>query len=95
MLKIRFPTIFFPKSQNFVLKIFIPPPPLTMISFMSKHNIQIPNPFPAKSVLLDEKQYVINSMVEKAADSVLQLSLYPCILNPIEVARASLECLYK
>ena len=101
VLKIPFPTIFFPKPQNFVLKIFFPhpsrntSPPPPMITFMSKHNIQIPNPFLAKSVLLDEKQYVINSMVEKAAYSVLQLSLYPCILNPIEVARASLECLYK
>ena len=66
-----------------------------MITFISKHNIQIPNPFPAKSVSLDEKQYVINSVVEKAAYSVLQLSPYRCILNPIEMARASLECLYK
>ena len=43
---------------------------------------------------MDEKQYVINSMVEKAAYSVLQLSPYCCILNPIKMARASLECLY-
>ena len=66
-----------------------------MITFMSKHNIQIPNPFLAKSVLLDEKHYIINSMVEKAAYSVLQFSPYRCILNPIEMACASLECLYK
>ena len=65
-----------------------------MITFMSKHNIQIPNPFLAKSVLMDEKQYVINPLVEKAAYSVLELSPYHCILNPIEMARASLECLY-
>ena len=95
----------FPKSQNFVLKIPIPcpstntkhPPSLRRPRdyFYVKTQYSIPNPFLLKSVLLDEKQYVINSMVEKAAYSVLQLSPYRCILNPIEMARASLECLYK
>ena len=66
-----------------------------MITFMSKHDIQIPNPIPTKSILLDEKQYVINSMAEKAGYSVLRLSPYRCILNPMEMAHVSLECLYK
>ena len=65
-----------------------------MITFMSKHDIQIPNPIPTKSILLDEKQYVINSTAEKAGYSVLRLSLYRCILNPIEMVHVSLECLY-
>ena len=63
-----------------------------MIAFMSKHDIEIPNP---KSVLLEkiliifeniEKQYVIDSLVKKAGYSVLRLPLYHCILNPIEMA---------
>ena len=65
-------------------------------------DIQIPNPVPSKSVLLEkflkkilEKQYVINSMAEKASYSVLRLSPYRCILNPIEMARASLKFRYK
>ena len=42
-----------------------------MIAFMSKHDIEIPNPIPTKSVLLEkivvifkniDKQYVIDSM---------------------------------
>ena len=66
-----------------------------MIAFMSKHDIEIPNPIPAKSVLLEkiliifeniEKQYVIDVLVEKAGYSVLRLPLYHCILNPIEMA---------
>ena len=104
VLKILFPDHIFPKISKFCtenlhsLSIgkYLPPPPLPlMITFMSKHNIQIPNPFLAKSVLLDENYHIINSMVEKAAYSVLQLSPNRCILNPIEMALASLECLYK
>ena len=46
-----------------------------MIAFMLKQDIQIPNPIPTKSMLLEkiltvlkniEKQYVIDSMAEKA-----------------------------
>ena len=53
-----------------------------MIAFMSKHDIEIPNPIPTKSVLLEkilmilkniEKQYVIDYMAEKAGYSVLRL----------------------
>ena len=66
-----------------------------MIASMSKHDTEIPNPIPTKSVLLEkiliifeniEKQYVIDSLVEKAGYSVLRLPLYHCILNPIEMA---------
>ena len=66
-----------------------------MIAFMSKHDIEIPNPIPTKSVLLEkilmilkniEKQYVIDYMAEKAGYSVLRLPSYHCILNPIEMA---------
>ena len=34
-------------------------------------------------------------MTEKADYSVLRLSPFCCMLNPIEMTRASLECLYK
>ena len=66
-----------------------------MIAFMSKHDIEVPTPIPTKSVLLEkilmifkniEKQYVIDSMAEKAGYYVLRLPLYHCILNPIEMA---------
>ena len=66
-----------------------------MIAFMSKHDIEIPNPIPTKSVLLEkiliileniEKQYAINSMAEKTGYSILRLPPYHCILNPIELA---------
>ena len=66
-----------------------------MIAVMSKHDIEIPNPIPTKSVLLEkiliilkniEKQYVIDCMTEKARHSVLRLPPYHCILNPIELA---------
>ena len=59
-----------------------------MIVFMSKHDIEIPNPIPTKSVLLEkiliifkniEKQYVIDSMAEKGGYSVLWLPMYHCI----------------
>ena len=55
---------------------------------MSKHDIEIPNPIPTKSVFLEkilmifkniEKQYVIDSMAEKGGYSVLWLPLYHCI----------------
>ena len=60
-----------------------------MIAVMSKHDIEIPNPVPTKSVLLEKiltilkiiEQYVIDSMAEKAG-----LPPYHCILNPIELA---------
>ena len=42
-----------------------------------------------------EKQYVINSMTEKACCSVLLLSPYRCILDTLEMTRVSLEFLYK
>ena len=66
-----------------------------MIAFTSKHHIEIPNPIPTKSVLLEkiliifkniEKQYVIDSMAEKGGYSVLRLPLYHCILSPIEMS---------
>ena len=66
-----------------------------MIAFMSKHDIEIPNPIPTKSVLLEkivlifnntEKQYVIDSMAQKGGYSVLRLPLYHCISSPIEMA---------
>ena len=66
-----------------------------MIAFISKHDIEIPNPIPTNSVLLEkiliifkniEKQHAIDSMAEKAGYSVLRLPLYHYILNPIEMA---------
>ena len=73
-----------------------------MIAFMSKQDIEILNMIPKKSVLLEKiifknikKQYAIDSMSEKVGYSVLRLSPYRFILNPIEMASASLECLYK
>ena len=81
-----------------------------MIPVMSKHDIEIPNPIPTKSVLLEkiliifkniEKQYVIDRMTENARHSVVRLPPYHCILDPIELARNQLkyhvyiECLYK
>ena len=66
-----------------------------MIAVMSKHDIEIPNPVPTKSVLLKkiliilkniEKQYVIDCMTEKVRYSVLRLPPRHCILNPIELA---------
>ena len=66
-----------------------------MIAFMSKQDIEIPNPIPTKSVLLEkiliifkniEKQYAIDSMTEKGGCSVLRLPLYHCILSPIKMA---------
>ena len=81
-----------------------------MIAVISKHDIEIPNPIPTKSVLLEkiliifkniEKQYVIDRMTEKARHSVVRLPPYHCILDPIELARNQLkyhvyiECLYK
>ena len=71
-----------------------------MIAFMSKHDIEIPNPISTKSVLWEkiliifeniEKQYVIDSLVEKAGYTVLRLPLYHCILNPIEMSWSQLK----
>ena len=71
-----------------------------MIAFMSKYDIEIPNPVPTKSVLLEkiliilkniEKQNVIDSMAKTASYSVLRLPPYHCILNPIEMARNQLK----
>ena len=72
-----------------------------MIAIMSKHDIEIANPIPTKSVLLEkiliilkdiEKQYVIDRMTEKAHYSVLWLPPpYHCILNPIELAQNQLK----
>ena len=106
VLKIPFPDHIFPKISKFctenlhslpLANTTLPPPPLAPPPppLHDCFYIQIPSPFPAKVVLLDEKQYVINSMAEKAAYSVLRLFPYRCILNPIEMARASLEYLYK
>ena len=70
-----------------------------MIAVMSKQDIGILNPVPAKSVLLEkiliilkniEKQYAIDCL-EKARYSVLQLPPYHCILNPIELTRNQLK----
>ena len=73
-----------------------------MIAFMSKHDIEILNIIPTKSVLLKknilkniEKQYVIDSMSEKVGYSALRLSPCRFLLNSIDMACASLECLYK
>ena len=71
-----------------------------MIAVMSKHEIEIPNLIPTKSVLEKiliilkniEKQYVIDYL-EKARYSVLRLPRYHCILNPIELTRNQLKCL--
>ena len=66
-----------------------------VIAAMSKHDIEISNPIPTKSVLLEKiliilknivKQYVIDCMTEKARHSVLRLPPYHCILNPTELA---------
>ena len=66
-----------------------------MIVFILNHDIEILNPIPKKSVILEkiliifkniEKQYVIDSMVEKGGYSVLRLPPYHCILSPIEMA---------
>ena len=74
---------------------FIEKAPWTKIAVVSKDDIEIPNQILTKSVLLEkiliilkdiEKQYVIDSMTEKASYSVLQLPAYHCILNPIELA---------
>ena len=69
-----------------------------MIAFMSKHNIEILNIIPTKSVLLEKiifknitKQYAIDSMPQKVGYSALRLSPYCFILNPVEMACASLE----
>ena len=71
-----------------------------MIAIMSKHDIEIANPIPTKSVLLEkiiiilkdiEKQYVIDCMTVKALYSVLRLPPYHCILNPIELAQNQLK----
>ena len=66
-----------------------------MIAFMSKHNIETLNMIPTKSVLLKKiifknikKWYAIDSMSEKVGYSVLRLSPYHFILNPIEMACA-------
>ena len=63
-----------------------------MISFMLKHDIQIPNPIPTKSVLLET---ILKKILIEKHYSVLRLSHYRCILNPIEMTCASLECLCK
>ena len=66
-----------------------------MIAFMSKHDIEFPNPVPTKSALLGkiliilkniEKQHVINSMAKTADYSVLPLPPYYCLLGRIEMA---------
>ena len=66
-----------------------------MIAVMSKHDIEIPNPIPTKSVLLEkiliifkniEKQYTIDCMTERTRYSVLRLPPYHCILNLKELA---------
>ena len=69
-----------------------------MIAFMSKHNIETLNMIPAKSVLLEKiifknikKQYAIDSMSEKVGYSVLRLSPYRFILNPVEMKCPSLN----
>ena len=78
-----------------------------MTVFILNCDIEIPNPIPRKSVILEkiliifkniEKQYVIDSMAEKGGYSVLRLPPYHCILSPIEsikILHSSLECVYK
>ena len=64
---------------------------------MSKHNIEIPDVIPTKLVLLEticekniESRVVTDVMAEKAGYSNLQLPLYQCIWNPIEIT--TFEC---
>ena len=68
-----------------------------MTAAMSKNDIEISNPIPTRSVLLEKiliilknivKQYVIDCMTEKARYSVLLIRLLPyhCIFNPTELA---------
>ena len=54
-----------------------------MISFMTKHHIEIPSPVPVKSTLLEKiheanfpKKYVIDEMATTAGYSVLRLPPY-------------------
>ena len=63
-----------------------------MISFMTKHHIEIPSPLPVKHVLLEKireanilKKYIIDSMATTAVYSVLRLPPYHCVFNPIEM----------
>ena len=63
-----------------------------MISFMTKHHIEILSPFPAKPVLLEKiheanipKKYVIDKMATAAGCSVLRLPLYHRVFNPTEM----------
>ena len=71
-----------------------------MIAAMSKRDSEIPNPIPKMLVLLEkiqiilknnEKQYVIDCMIEKARYSVLRLPPYHCILSPIKLAWIQLK----
>ena len=58
------------------------------IVFMSKHDIEIKNSIPTKTVLSEnilekniKKQYVIDSMVEKDGSFFPRFPPYHCILN--------------
>ena len=66
-----------------------------MISYMIKHHIEIPSLLPAKPALLQKileanipNKYVIDEMALDAGHSVLKLSLYYCVFNPVEMVRS-------
>ena len=63
-----------------------------MISFITKHHIEISSPYPVKPVLLEKireanipKKYVIDEMVTAAGCSVDCLPPYHCVFNQIEM----------
>ena len=63
-----------------------------MISFITKHHIEISSPYPVKPVLLEKireanipKKYVIDEMVTAAGYSVDCLPPYHCVFNQIEM----------
>ena len=63
-----------------------------MIEVMKKHNTTIPEPIPAKPLLLSlvgeanvPKQYIVDNNAKTSGYSVLQLSPYHCMLHPIEI----------
>ena len=62
-----------------------------MVTFMTTHNIVIPEPLPTKPVLLGcikaaniQKVYAVDDMAKRAGHVVLRLPPYHCIFNAIE-----------
>ena len=63
-----------------------------MISFITKHHIEISSPYPVKPVLLEKiceanipKKYVIDDTATAAGYSVDCLPPYHCVFNQIEM----------